>query len=898
MAGKKRKKQIKMADPDNNKISPAKPPEGQGAANNNLLNRLGRRGSIIAVSLAVVVVAFSAVYIGFIQKSPSDQTAAEQAARLTPIFNKKQSSKGLQKANISPEVQAAHDDWNKTYRFIWVKKDANLDQAIAQAQARGVAVTQPLRGLHAYIATNETADRAKGLPATLTAEPNVPAPTYIPDSADTRISITLFPLSPPTLSGNFTSGGQVASTTGTWSTTAGSYSYWWYICSTTTTCSLNTITPSSSFTIPSGKNGQYVRSGVKACTSSGSCSSTVSFSNLYLIGGASTPTPPPPSPTPPPPSPTPPPPSTPGTPIMLSPPVVSASFGGFTPGTQLSSSRGYWSSSLVITTYRYIWYLCSSSTASTCQVAAAGQNTYVLPGNSGGQYVRSGVKACNGNGCSSEGYSAFYLIAGSSTSPNPPPPPPPTPSPTPSPTPTPSPPPAPPPSGAPISTSVPLLSGTFSITGVVTSTTGTWTTPTAITSYSYSWYACWYPSSGSDQLWCDLTNSGPSSSVTLDDRYKNRDLRVGVKACNSSGCSSEARSALYGINDNLRQPCTPPSSSNQQISAGLVRVGARNTRAVSGNGCGAVGGVIGVMDTGVNINSDLNVIGGRSFVNADGNCNPSTSVYTDENGHGTAVSGVAAAKDDTTGVVGMAPGAGIFSLRIWDASGSGTGQAMVCAMDYAISTRTDSLTSNDIWVINFSGTGATTENPSATCANTNDSAHLAVCRALNAGILMVAAAGNNNGAVFGSYYPASFPEVLTVTAMSDYNGAPGGGAAPSCNGTSSADDYYADYSSKPDAGEEAHTVSAPGTCIYTLSADPSRPYWTGTSFSAPIVSGTALNCMYWGICKVNTPAATLSRLYSDAYSSTNNNQAYGYYGDSWRRVNGFTYGPLINAAQY
>lgn len=62
---------------------------------------------------------------------------------------------------------------------------------------------------------------------------------------------------------------------------------------------------------------------------------------------------------------------------------------------------------------------------------------------------------------------------------------------------------------------------------------------------------------------------------------------------------------------------------------------------------------------------------------------------------------------------------------------------------------------------------------SGTCPNTGNAMRDAICRVTAAGITVVASAGNA-GADFMAREPAAFPEVLTVTAMADFDGRPGG----------------------------------------------------------------------------------------------------------------------------
>jgi subtilisin len=86
----------------------------------------------------------------------------------------------------------------------------------------------------------------------------------------------------------------------------------------------------------------------------------------------------------------------------------------------------------------------------------------------------------------------------------------------------------------------------------------------------------------------------------------------------------------------------------------------------AGNGSGTVDADIAVVDTGIYPHPDLNVVGGY-------NCTSATrTAWGDGNGHGSHVAGSAAAKDDTAGVVGTAPGARLCALKVLDNSGKGS----------------------------------------------------------------------------------------------------------------------------------------------------------------------------------------------------------------------------------
>jgi subtilisin family serine protease len=100
--------------------------------------------------------------------------------------------------------------------------------------------------------------------------------------------------------------------------------------------------------------------------------------------------------------------------------------------------------------------------------------------------------------------------------------------------------------------------------------------------------------------------------------------------------------------------------------------------ALAGNGSGTVTGVrVFVIDTGAdNTHPDLRVVYHVNFTGSFGGGN------TDCNGHGTHVSGTAAAKDNTTHVVGVAPGAAIIGVKVLNCSGSGFTSTVIKGVDW------------------------------------------------------------------------------------------------------------------------------------------------------------------------------------------------------------------------
>ena len=104
--------------------------------------------------------------------------------------------------------------------------------------------------------------------------------------------------------------------------------------------------------------------------------------------------------------------------------------------------------------------------------------------------------------------------------------------------------------------------------------------------------------------------------------------------------------------------------------------------------------------------------------------------------------------------------------------------------------------------------------------------------AVAAGVTFVLSAGNSNIDV-NNYHPAGNPDAITVSALADYDGLPGGLAAPTCY--TDIDDTRANFSNYG-AGVD---IAAPGVCIYSTYMNGGYATMSGTSMSAPYVTGAA-----------------------------------------------------------
>jgi subtilisin len=307
----------------------------------------------------------------------------------------------------------------------------------------------------------------------------------------------------------------------------------------------------------------------------------------------------------------------------------------------------------------------------------------------------------------------------------------------------------------------------------------------------------------------------------------------------------------------------PVAAIAQSLPTGINRIQADASSQLSGNGSGSLTTpAVAVIDTGIDTaHPELNVVGGV-------NCSSGQS-YVDGNGHGSHVAGTIGARDNATGVVGVAPGVRLYAVRVLNNAGSGSWASVICGVDWVAA----NAASRGIKVANMS-LGGSGSNGSCTDGGLRE----AICAATAAGVTFVVAAGNSN-ANFASSVPATYPEVLTVTAVADFNGAPGGGAAATCR--TDVDDTYADFSNYAVSSEDiGHTIAAPGVCI--LSAWKRGGYNTisGTSMASPHVAGTAALCIGTGKC-TGSPSQVISKLRTDAAAQAS---SYGFLGDPYRPV--------------
>jgi subtilisin family serine protease len=374
---------------------------------------------------------------------------------------------------------------------------------------------------------------------------------------------------------------------------------------------------------------------------------------------------------------------------------------------------------------------------------------------------------------------------------------------------------------------------------------------------------------------------GYSASIPLD--------RIDALRADPSVIDVVADEALYSATAGC------PICAIPQITArGARRIGADQSSAHSGDGTGSVSVNIAILDSGIQPDQpDLNVAGGVDCGKGKG--------WADVNGHGTMVAGVAAAMDNAFGIVGVAPGAPLWAVRVLDSKLVGSTSAVLCGVDWVTSTRTDANPSNDIQVANMSlgGLYNGSHHDDEHCgAKPRDVLHQAICRSTAAGVTYVAGAGND-GADLARFNPATYPEVLAATAIADSDGAPGGsGGGNPCDPTIP-DDVAASFSNFATAAVDAvHTVAAPGVCISSTYLGSDVAVNSGTSFASPFVAGTVALCIASGPCAGLTPAQIVQKIVADAAAYNAANPGYGFVGDPAHPLAGKIYGNLIRASIY
>jgi subtilisin family serine protease len=209
---------------------------------------------------------------------------------------------------------------------------------------------------------------------------------------------------------------------------------------------------------------------------------------------------------------------------------------------------------------------------------------------------------------------------------------------------------------------------------------------------------------------------------------------------------------------------------------------------------------VAVLDTGINLrHPDLvdNIYGGFNAIEHD------NKLPQDTYGHGTHVAGIIAAVNNDIGVIGAAPKANLYAVKVMDIN-RGYVSDLIDGLQWCID--------NNMDVINMS-LGLTEDVPEL---------HEAIKAAYEKGIVIVAAAGNYGSN--GLSYPAPYPEVIAVAAADNMDQIP----------------YWSSQ------GEQV-ALTAPGQDIYSTFYGVTYKDLMGTSMACPHVTGAAALVLASGI---------------------------------------------------
>lgn len=212
--------------------------------------------------------------------------------------------------------------------------------------------------------------------------------------------------------------------------------------------------------------------------------------------------------------------------------------------------------------------------------------------------------------------------------------------------------------------------------------------------------------------------------------------------------------------------------------------------------------IIAILDSGISeIHNDFSgrIVEGKSF-------GTNTTSTADDHGHGTNVAAIAAATGNNSGsMAGVDWNSRIMPVKILNSNNSGFYSWWISALDYVVE--------QNVHVANMSVGGS----------GVSSGLEMAVNRALNAGVVVVACMMNTNNNV--TYYPAAYDGVISVGATNNRDNR----AAPFCWSSTSGSNF----------GNHIDLV-APGEGIMGLSntLPNSVNFWCGTSQASPLVAGT------------------------------------------------------------
>ncbi len=198
---------------------------------------------------------------------------------------------------------------------------------------------------------------------------------------------------------------------------------------------------------------------------------------------------------------------------------------------------------------------------------------------------------------------------------------------------------------------------------------------------------------------------------------------------------------------------------------------------------------VAVLDTGIDMDHPdlaVNIKGGINIIST-------RKTFDDDNGHGTHVSGTIAAVSNDIGVVGVAPEANLYGVKVLNRRGSGYTSDIIAGIEWSVD--------NNMDIISMS----------LSSAYYNEALEVAINYAYNNGVIIVAASGNESTSVS---YPAAYDNVIGVSAIDqNYDLA-----------------YFSNFGPEID-------VTAPGVGIISTYYKGGYAIMDGTSMATPHVTG-------------------------------------------------------------
>jgi len=235
-----------------------------------------------------------------------------------------------------------------------------------------------------------------------------------------------------------------------------------------------------------------------------------------------------------------------------------------------------------------------------------------------------------------------------------------------------------------------------------------------------------------------------------------------------------------------------------------------------------------IADTGIDythLDLNDNYVSGYDFVNNDDD-------PMDDHGHGTHCAGIIGAEDNGIGVIGVAPKVSLYAAKVLNDQGNGMLDDIVAGIDWAVS--------NDVDIISMSlGGSSGSKALKQACDN-----------AWSAGVIIIAASGNDNGLIL---YPAKYSSTIAVGAI-DQNQERA---------------WFSNYGTELD-------IVAPGVNINSTKLSGSYGTMSGTSMATAMVSGVCALVLSANPSLSNSEVRDILYIYAVDLGDDEKDYYYGY----------------------